>query len=433
MSNPLQQVLIITYYWPPSGGAGVQRWLKFVKYLPVFGWQPVVLTVDPEFATYPVKDDSLLKDVGPDVEVLRTRSKEYFSIYQKITGKKQVPFGGFANEDKLTFTQKISRFVRGNFFIPDPRKGWNNYALKKASDIIQERNIKYVITSSPPHSTQLIGEELKQKFDIKWIADFRDPWTDISYYNMFYPTTFARNLDKKLEQIVLQKADRIITVSPFLHQLFSEKIKGSPEKITTIYNGFDEEDFNSLPTKTSAEFTITYVGTLSEAYPVQTFAETLNALNSENVKINLLFVGKVAPEQMRLLKEHLPGENIEFIDYLLHDEAVRYMTVSSALLLIIPEDPQNKGIITGKIFEYLAAKKPILLIGPEDGDAANIIRETSSGVVVNYNNRQKMKDKIMLLYEASQKGEGIQVGKNIEQYSRKSLTRNLSDLLNELL
>ncbi len=425
-----KEVLIITYYWPPSGGAGVQRWLKFVKYLPEFGWEPVVLTVDPEYATYPVTDETLIKDVDSNVEVIKTKSKEFYSFYQSLTGKKQVPFGGFASEDKLTFTQKVSRFIRGNFFIPDPRKGWNKYALKKASELIRERNIKYVITTSPPHSTQLIGLVLKRIFDINWIADFRDPWTDISYYDMFYPTRIARKIDKNYEIRTLQNADKIITVSPFLNQHLSGKIPNLPDKVTTIYNGYDEEDFKSLAVQNNKKFTISYIGTLSDAYPIQTFAKVIQELNKSNLDIQLCFVGRVAADQTRILNSYVDEKNIAFIDYQTHTKAIQYMSASDALLLIIPEHPQNKGIITGKIFEYLASKKPIILIGPVDGDAANIIKETESGVVAGYRELQLMIDQIKLLHYNFKKGVGGQAGINIGKYSRKSLTEKLSEILN---
>jgi hypothetical protein len=197
-----RKVLIITYYWPPSGGAGVQRWLKFAKYLPEFGVEPIVLTVDPKYASYPQRDESLEKDIHQKLKVYKTKTFEPLNLLSGILGKKNVPYGGFTNVNKKSFLQTILRFIRGNFFIPDARVGWNNYAYKKAKEIIEEYKIDTVITTSPPHSTQLIGLELKKKLSITWIADFRDPWTDIYYYKDLLHTCLAKRLDKNKEQEV---------------------------------------------------------------------------------------------------------------------------------------------------------------------------------------------------------------------------------------
>ena len=195
----MNKVLIVTYYWPPSGGAGVQRWLKFAKYLPEFGWEPIILTVDPQFAAYPVTDYSLNEDVPAGLRIYSTPATDYFSIYRK--DKSKIPTAGFANSMDDTLKGKFLRFIRGNFFLPDPRKGWNRYAFKKASDLIDSEGIKHVITTSPPHSTQLIGLKIKKKYpEIKWIADLRDPWTDIYYYKQFYPTLLSKRIDAGYEK-----------------------------------------------------------------------------------------------------------------------------------------------------------------------------------------------------------------------------------------
>ena len=191
--NP--RVLIITYYWPPGSGAGVQRWLKFAKYLPALGWEPVILTVDPEYAAFPATDDSLLNEISTGLEIHKTKARDWFRIYRK--DKTKIPSAGFAANDNNSFTGKIIKFIRGNFFIPDPRRGWNRHAFREACRLIETGEIKHVITTSPPHSTQLIGLSLRKKYPaVKWIADLRDPWTDIYYYDQFYHTTIARKIDE---------------------------------------------------------------------------------------------------------------------------------------------------------------------------------------------------------------------------------------------
>jgi glycosyltransferase involved in cell wall biosynthesis len=369
----LRKVLIITYYWPPSGGAGVQRWLKFSKYLPEFGWQPVILTVDPEYAAYPVTDLSLVTDLPETVQVHKTPSINYFSFYKK--NKSNIPSAGFANNLDNTFKGKFLRFVRGNFFLPDPRKGWNNYAFKKACGLIEAEAIRNIIITSPPHSTQLIGLKLKKKYpSIKWTADLRDPWTDIYYYKQFYPTILSKAIDLRFEKNVLKNADKIFTVGPSLKTIFSSKIKGLEEKIEVVTNGYDESDFKDISKKRPSRFTITYVGTLSDIYPVEGLIAAVNSLD-----LLLRFVGTISEKTRIMLEENIPAESLEFQPYVTHDESIKFMMNSSLLLLIIPLHQSNKSIITGKLFEYLATGLPILCLGPVDGDASEIIKKCKAG------------------------------------------------------
>ena len=275
-----KKVLIITYYWPPSGGAGVQRWLKFAKYLPESGWEPVILTIDSEYAAYPVTDNSLASELPLSVKIHKTPAIDYFSIYKK--DKSKIPAAGFANSVDNTLKGKLLRFIRGNFFIPDPSRGWNKYAFKKACEIIGTEGIKHVITTSPPHSTQLIGLKIKKKYPgIKWIADLRDPWTDIYYYEQFYPTFISRIIDSGFEKNVLKNADRIITVGASLKSLFSSKVKGVENKTDVVTNGYDQADFKGITAIAPSRFTITYVGTLSDIYPVGGLIASLKYLRSE--------------------------------------------------------------------------------------------------------------------------------------------------------
>jgi glycosyltransferase involved in cell wall biosynthesis len=273
----MNKVLIVTYYWPPSGGAGVQRWLKFSKYLPEFGWDPIILTVDQVYATYPVTDYSLTNDLPSSVKVFTTPATNYFDIYKK--DKSKIPSAGFANSVDNTFKGKLLRFVRGNFFIPDPRKGWNKYAFKKACELIEKEGIRHIITTSPPHSTQLIGLKIKKRYPaLKWIADLRDPWTDIYYYKHFYPTIISKAIDLKFEKSVLQNADKIITVGRSLKTLFSVKVSDVARKTEVITNGYDESDFKEVTKIIPKRFTITYVGTLSDIYPIEGLIPALKTL-----------------------------------------------------------------------------------------------------------------------------------------------------------
>ena len=418
----MKKVLIITYYWPPSGGAGVQRWLKFAKYLPEFGWQPVILTVDPQYASYPQRDESLSAEVGPDCLVYKTQSFELYNLYKLISRKKEVPYGGFANESKESLFQKVSKFLRGNFLLPDPRKGWNKYALKKAAELIQEFHIETVVTTSPPHSTQLIGLELKKQFNIRWIADLRDPWTDIYYYNQFKHTALARKIDMNYERQVVESADLLISVSEDVKRIFAGKsVKPIADKTVVIPNGFDSEDFCVDRFPAEQKKVITYTGTISEAYDVDSLLVALHQLSTEwGKKLLIRFVGKVPSTIASRFKD--TGFEVELAGYVGHQKSIEYLFRSDLLLLVIPKVANNKGILTGKFFEYLAAQKPVLAIGPVDGDLAQIITETGCGEIFDYANSEAMKQ--FIVQELTR--EKVDTGsEKANQYSRKELTRKL--------
>jgi glycosyltransferase involved in cell wall biosynthesis len=419
----MKKVLIITYYWPPSGGAGVQRWLKFSKYLPEFGWEPVILTVDPDYAAYPALDSSLVKEVPSNTEVYRTPATDWFRIYS--SDKSKVPSAGFATDTGNRWKGKISRFIRGNFFIPDPRRGWNRFAFRKACELIDKNQIVTFVTTSPPHSTQLIGLKLKKKYPgIKWIADLRDPWTDIYYYDQFYPTFISKLIDKGYEKSVLEKADRITTVGSLLKELLSKKLKEAEIKTEVISNGFDESDFSDIERTESKRFTITYVGTLSEKYPLSGLLNALDKLRKSESDFHLRFVGKVPENIVERINLTVQPESLELIPYSKHTEAISYMVNSSLLLLIIPEAGDNRLIITGKIFEYIASGNPILCIGPKDGEAAIIISRLQNGRCFDYNESEAIEN-----YIRENKKHPETIKNNPSEFSRRNLTKKLKSVL----
>jgi glycosyltransferase involved in cell wall biosynthesis len=390
----MNKVLIITYYWPPSGGAGVQRWLKFSKYLPQFGWEPVILTVDPKYAAYPATDTSLETDIPEGIKVCRTKATDWFRIYGN--DKSKVPSAGFAVNMDNSLKGKISRFIRGNFFIPDPRKGWNKFAFRKATELIEKDDIKHVITTSPPHSTQLIGLKLKKKFPgIKWIADLRDPWTDIYYYNLFYPSCISKRIDLNYERSVLKNADIITTVGPSLGKYFELKVPGIGNKIKIIHNGYDEADFENVKAEACDRFTISYTGTISESYPVEGFAKAIQAVKSKGNDILLKFTGLISEKYKEYFISVIGENNLEFIPYSDHKTAIRQMLSSSIQLLVITRHPGNKSILTGKLFEYIASGKPVLCLGPVDGDAAQLLESTGYGKCFEYDDKEGISDFIL--------------------------------------
>ena len=417
----MKKVLLITYYFPPSGGAGVQRWLKTINYLPKAGVETIVLTVDPAVASYPQIDESLCNDVPSGIKIYRTHTREILSLYKRVSPKKEVPYGGFANEPNPTLLQKISRFIRGNFFLPDPRRGWNKFALAKAKQIIEQEGIETIITTSPPHSTQLIGLELKRLYPrIKWVADLRDPWTDIYYNNDLYQTSWAQKRNLKYERSVLMAADKIITVSQDCKRLFAEKADVA-DKITVVPNGYDESDFvekrveKGEITPHSSLLTpnyLTYVGVMAPQYDL----EPLKSLVQGRNNILLRFVGVVSENIKREIESW--GVQTEFIPYVSHAEAITYMRSADALLLFIPNVPNNEGILTGKLFEYLASERKILLFGPENGDAMKLIKECEAGEC--YTKDFSLDKFLAMTYLGND---------NYKNYSRKALAGKIASLL----
>jgi glycosyltransferase involved in cell wall biosynthesis len=426
----MKKILIITYYWPPSGGAGVQRWLKFCKYLPEFGYLPVVLTVDDAMASYAQTDFSLLREVGPEIQVHRTKTFEPYNLYRKLSGKKEIPYGGFSNQKKVTVFEKLSRLIRGNLFLPDPRRGWNRYALRKALELIQQEGIEVVVTSGPPHSTHLIGKSIKEKTGIRWIADFRDPWTDIYYYKELYHSKLATWYDKITERKVLVHADKIITVSGEVGKLLLRKIPGSTGKIAVIPNGYDETDFDKITLLPNKDFTITYTGTIAVNYRIEQFIEAISRL-PEGVKkeLRIRFVGNVPDEILHLFELKNLSHLVEVLGYIPHERAVAEMVNASLLLLAIPDSPDNKGIVTGKFFEYLAARRPILAIGPKGGDVDRMVRECKAGQLFSYDEGDQMNQYILDLFGAVNNGTFQSQTTGAERYTRRNLTSELIENL----
>ena len=426
----MRKILIITYYWPPSGGAGVQRWLKFSKYLPEFGYEPIVLTVDDQFASYAQFDYTLLQEVSPDLSVHRTKTFEPYKLYRRLTNSKEIPYGGFSNQKKIGLLEKLSRLIRGNLFVPDPRKGWNKYALAKALELIRSGKIEIVITSGPPHSTHLIGNKLKVRTGIKWIADFRDPWTDIYYYKDLYHSGLAASYDRYLEKKVLSNADKIITVSEEVGKLLLQKIPDSPDKIAVIPNGYDDADFDKIEPVTNEMFTIAYTGTISLSYRIEQFIDAVFGLPDHvKEKLKIRFVGNVPDEIIQLFNLKNLGSAIEVLGYVPHRDAISQMCGASMLLLAIPDSPDNKGIVTGKFFEYLASKRPILAIGPLGGDVDLILRQCGAGRMVSYHETEKMKKFMLEIFDLWQKGEVWNKTNGTKKYTRRNLTKALTENL----
>ncbi len=431
----MKQVLMITYYWPPSGGPGVQRPLKFVKYLPEQGFDPVVITVDPCRAYYPLLDDSLEHDVPAQVKVYRTPTFEPFGIYEKLSGRHRMPKPGFAGAGKPGPLESLARFIRGNLFVPDPRKGWNRYLIRQALQLIKESRPAAIITSSPPHSTQLAGLRLRQITGIPWVADLRDPWTDIYYYKEFRHLHWIKKKDAAYERRVLEEADAVIVVSEALKRLFlSKSPRIAPDKIHVIPNGFDPSDFPEPRCPEDSEaFTIVYTGTLSPDYPVESLAEAICILKKhEGIKnIQLHLIGKTSPQIQEAFHRRGLNDQLMLTSYVPHAEAIVRMQCADVLLLVIPNVAHNEGILTGKLFEYLATGVPILGLGPVNGDAAGILEKVGAGRMFAYDNSSSIAEWLLKTW----KNRNTKVRKpsaEAIQYARPALTARLAEIIRAL-
>ncbi|MCC2545229.1 glycosyltransferase family 4 protein [Hymenobacter sp. BT175] len=428
------RLLVITYYWPPSGGAGVQRSLKFVKHLPQFGVECTVITVDPEQGAYPVRDESLLREVPASVRVIRTGTSEPFNSYQKLTGRQQIPYGGFANESKTSLQQRFFKFVRGNIFIPDARRGWNRHVLRACAELM-DRGEKFdaVLTSSPPHSTQLIGLELQKRYGLRWLADLRDPWTDIYYHAELNQTAPARWLDAWYERQVLEQADEVLVTSPDTKRLLLGKsARLTAAKFHVLPNGYDESDFREPSTPPTDQLLITHTGTITETYHIELFLRACAecAARHPDVPLRLRFVGQVSEGVRRQIAEVGLSERTELLPFVPHDESVGYLLRSTLLLMAIPDVDHNFGILPGKVFEYLAANKPIICIGPVGSDADNLLEECGAGRVLAYGAYAAIVEHLENHIAAWRSNPNLDLpSMNHSRYSRRALTGRLAQLV----
>lgn len=426
--------MILTYYWPPGSGPGVQRWLKFCKYLPEEGWEPIVVTV--RNGSYPSTDKSLVADIPPDLKVFKTATLEPFALYNALRGKsgKGVEVGMGNIKGKTSLFARFSNYVRANMFVPDARVGWNIYSLPQALKLIQVEKPDVLITTGPPHSTHLVGERLHRENGIPWVADFRDPWTNI-YYNAFLNRTEStRERDRSLENLVVQNADAMIVASPGLKAEFESRSK----QIHFIPNGYDEADLLRLNPAPYKEFTLSYVGNLKAFQNVTELWTAIAKLSEENQlfrsNFKLRITGNIADEVKEGLAAAGIMDMVELLPFVPHQEAIERMMASHALLLPIPQDDGNKSILTGKLFEYLASRRPILSIGPTDGNAADILTECDKDGMIDYRDSAEMTRWLNRYFEEYLAHPSPMVTGNdgFKRYSRKGSTSSLASILNLL-
>lgn len=391
-----------------------------------------MVTVKEDKASYPSIDPALQNDVPEIIKVYRTDTSEPFGLYSKLLGKKSIPTG-FSNESNPSSFQKFSRFIRGNLFIPDARRGWVKYAYEKSKELIEKENIETVLTTSPPHSTQLVGLKLKKNFEINWIADLRDPWTDIHYYDEFRHLSYAKKLDLKYEREVLENADKVITISNSFKELFSRKSeKINPSKIFVITNGYDTVDFKGKRESPEKEFIITVTGTIPENYNPYVFIDALKKIKDEfqEIKFKLRVVGNAATSVINYISKTGLENELELIPTVSHDKAVGYLLSSTILFLVIPQFQNEKGLIPAKLFEYLAAGKTIFCLGPLDCEAAKIIEDCNAGKTFDRNMVEELTEYFRQLVKQWKISKNLDVKNNFyEKHSRLNKTRELAGII----
>lgn len=444
----MKKVLIISYYFPPSGGPGVQRVLKFVKYLPEFGWEPVVLTVIG--GDFPARDESLLEEIPDNIKVFRTKIFEPYSMYRKLTGKGKgaaVDVNNINKAGKRKLSDAAAEFIRATFFIPDARSGWKKHAVREGKKIIDAEKPDLIFSSSPPYTCALIAMELKKYSakkgkDIKWISDFRDAWTGYlsTPDRWFLPAAIEKGMEKK----TLEMADALTIVATGIKDDFDKKYPeiSKNKKYVLLRNGFDSGDYEGaeISQKKNDKFTIVYTGSMygkrNPFYLLDTVSELVNKGLVDKKRIKFIFVGRLGSDILEYINNSALKDTIEIIDYVPHSESINYLMSADAMLLLIDEDKYSKMILSGKVFEYLGAGlltgKPVFAIAGE-GEASDLIKETSGGEVIPHHNPEKLAEVFLKYYNSFfENNTSFSINKEaVKQYERRLLTKRLAEVFNE--
>jgi glycosyltransferase involved in cell wall biosynthesis len=412
-----RKLVVLTYYWPPSGGSGVQRWVYFTHYLKTLGWEPIVITVDPEQASYPQEDKSL-QALTKDIRVIRTATREPIRGYARWFGKGSIPQGEVPQQH---FFQRIAAFIRGNFFIPDARKGWIPFAQKALRTILEKESVEWVISTGPPHSTHLTVESLRHTFNFRWLVDFRDPWSELFYNRQFYRLPFAVRKDRAYEQEILQHADAVLTtVGGELHQQL--QVKAPKQRFFALPNGFDANAFaQHQRSLRQGEFHLVYTGLLTrnQAYPA-----LLKALQQmkNGLPLRVSLAGQMELSLVKALQTALPEATIDYHGYLPHAQALTLMHSADVLINFIFEGA-HKQMISGKLLEYMATGVPVLSLGDPESEAGQLLAQGAAAAMIAPSDTQQL---IAFLEKAQQqKGQWINNFPNKTQWTREGITKRL--------
>ena len=428
----MKRVLVITYYWPPVGGSGVQRWVKFAKYLPSEGWQPVIYTPkNPDLASI---DESLLEDIPAEAEILKKNICEPYSIYRKLTGSKgQIKVeANPGNGSKGSFMKKISLWIRGNFFMPDPRCLWIRPSVRFLKKYLKEHPVDVIVSTGPPQSMHLIARKVSLATGIPWVADFRDPWTKIFYFKHLRLSKWAEKKHHRLEQDVLDDATAVVAVSPLVQKDFAQMTE-TPVHLVT--NGYDESDYQE-DIQSDGNFNVVHTGLLTgEGNPVNLWTALGEKCRKDNEfadRFRLILAGKTDQSVLNSITEAGLDKYLTDHGYVDHSKAVMLQRSASVLILPIREEPETKAILPGKLFEYLAARRPIVGVGTSEGAMATVLQETGAGKIFDWDNEEVIKEYLGTLWDNFRNGKKMVLDADIEKYSRRMTTKNMVEIFNSI-
>ena len=429
----MKRVLVIAYYWPPSGGSGVQRWVKFCKYLPQEGWQPVVFA--PENADYPSLDPSLEADLPKDLEVLRGRIWEPYAAYRKLLGGKNASTQVTEiSSGKKTWKQRLSLWIRANLFVPDPRVGWVKPSVKTLKAYLAEHPVDVIVTTGPPHSVHLIGLQLHKALGTPWIPDFRDPWSRMYYLKYLPMTEKTWNKLRRQEQTVLDSCSTVLACTPLVQEEFQAQ---THTPVACITNGFDEADFaERLLPRWDGHFNITHTGLFAADGNPLALWKVLGILAAsepgfrEDLRIRL--VGKVDKEVLESIKAAGLSANVVALGPQNHATAILEQRAATILILPMRNDAQYRPILPGKLFEYLAARRPILGIGQEDGAMARVLFSAKAGITADWEDTAPMRAFLANAWRQHCEGGVPATNGDISSYTRRNLTHALAQLLSQV-
>ena len=437
----MKRVLIISYYWPPTGGSGVQRWVKFAKYLPSEGWQPVIYT--PENPEQLAVDESLAAEVPEDAEIVKTRIIEPYELYKRVLRRsghsKEAVEVNPVNAQNKSLLQKAAMWIRGNLFRPDPRCLWIGPSVRFLKKYLAEHPVDLIVSTGPPQSMHMIGLRLSRETGIPWIADFRDPWTKIFYFKHLSMTSATEKWHRKMEKKVLDEASAVVAVSPLVQQEFQEMTDTPVELIT---NGFDECDFSSEQCTeayggASEEFIITHTGLFAaDGNPTALWDVLAEKCRTDEIFKKLLrikLIGKTDDQILKALTDRGLEDSMINMGYQPHSVAVEQQRQASLLILPLRKEPEYKAVLPGKLFEYLASQRPILGIGQTDGAMAMIVNETRTGTVIDWEDRKGLTQYIEQCWERHLEGRLSTEGADLSRFTRRSLTRRMAGLFDRVV
>ena len=428
----MKRVLVIAYYWPPSGGSGVQRWVKFCKYLPENDWEPVVFA--PSNAAYPSIDKGMGADLPENLEVIRRPIMEPYAIYKKFMGKGAGREVTEISSGKKTWKQKLSLWIRANLFVPDPRVAWVRPSVKYLKKYLKKHPVDAIITTGPPHSVHLIGQKLHKDTGIPWIPDFRDPWSRM-YYLKYLPMTDAtwRKI-RIMEQQVLDSSSTVLACTPLVQEEFQVQTR---TPVACVTNGFDEEDFTGPAPQGDGSFNITHTGLFAADGNPFTLWKVLGEMAAEDPwfkeSLRLRLVGKVDREVLDAIADAGLSANVVALGYCDHLTAVREQRSATLLVLPLRNDPEYRPILPGKLFEYLAARRPVLGIGQKDGAMARVLASAQAGVTAEWEDADAMRAFVGTAWKQFCEGSVPATAGDISPYTRRATAHALAEILDNVI